>query len=169
MLLAGHPDEDGKPRVQLDVESLSRVVQWLDTNAMFYGDYSWNKNEWKEPNPDGEQRLREHIRQVFGDALGKELAEQPFETLVNVSLPSESRILLGPLAEDAGGWATIGDGPFKGKQSPQYRRMLELVVASVEPLATHDIAGTCNQNPCRCNTCWVRKAREDFLQQRDRN
>jgi len=165
-LLAGHPDEDGKPRVQLDADSFSRVVQWLDTNAMFYGDYSWNKDEWKRPNPEGEKQLRAYIREVFGGTLGKEFAEQPFETLVNVSLPSESRILLGPLAADAGGWDTIGGGPWKSKTSPQFRRMLELVGTSVEPLATQDKAGTCNQNPCRCGTCWVRKARQGFLEQR---
>ena len=169
MLLAGHSDEDGKPRVQLDAESFSRVVQWLDTNAMFYGDYSWNKDEWKRPNPDGEKQLRACIRGVFGGTLGKELAEQPFEALVNVSLPSESRILLGPLAADAGGWETISGGPWKSKTSPQFLRMLELVSTSVEPLATQDKAGTCNQNPCRCGTCWVRKARQDFLEQRRQN
>jgi hypothetical protein len=166
VLLAGHPDKDGKPRVHLDAESFSRVVQWLDTNAMFYGDYSWNKDEWRTPNPDGEKQLRAYIREVFGETLGKELAEQPFEALVNVSLPSESRILLGPLAAKAGGWATIGERPWKSKTSPQFRRMLELVDASIEPLATQDKAGTCNQNPCRCGTCWVREAREDFLQRR---
>jgi len=173
MLLAGHPDEDGKPRVQLDAESFDRIVQWLDVNAIFYGDYSWNKAEWQEPNPDGEKQLRAYIREVLGGTPGKEtqrvLAEQPFETLVNVSLPSESRVLLGPLSADAGGWGTINGGPWKSKQSPQFRRMLELVNASVEPLATQDKAGTCNQNPCRCGTCWVRKARQDFLQQRRQN
>jgi len=169
MLLTGHPDDDGRPRVQLDAESFSRLVQWLDTNAMFYGDYSWNKAEWKQPHPDGEQRLRTAIREIFGGTLGQQLAEQPFETLVNVSLPSESRILLGPLATDAGGWATIGGGPFKSKASPQFRRMRELVGASVAPLPTHDVVGTCNQDPCRCGTCWVRKARQAFLEQRSQN
>lgn len=173
MLLAGHPDEDGKPRVQLDTESFDRIVQWLDMNAVFYGDYSWNKAEWRNPNPAGEKQLRAYIREacssVFGMELGETLAEQTFEALVNVSLPSESRILLGPLSTDAGGWGTINGGPWKSKQSPQFRRMLELVKASIEPLATQDVAGTCNQNPCRCGTCWVRKARHDFIEQRSQN
>ena len=173
MLLAGHSDEESRPRVQLDAGSFDRIVQWLDMNAIFYGEYSWNKAEWRRPNPDGEKQLRAYIREVCGSVSGKELgrplAEQPFETLVNVSLPSESRILLGPLSADAGGWGTINGGPWKSKQSPQFRKMLKLVNASVEPLATQDKAGTCNQNPCRCGTCWVRKARRDFLEQRRQN
>jgi len=47
MLLANHPDKDGKPRVKLDADSFRRIVQWLDVNAIFYGDYSWNKAEWR--------------------------------------------------------------------------------------------------------------------------
>ncbi len=171
MLRAGHPDEHGRARVQLDAESLDRIVQWLDLNAIFYGDYSWNKAEWRQSNHDGERQLRAHIRAVFGNLPGSDLAntlaEQPFETLVNVSLPSESRILLGPLSVDAGGWGTINRGLWKSKQSPQFRRMRTLVEASIEALTTQDQAGTCNQDPCRCGTCWVRQARQAFLERRN--
>ena len=81
LLLAGHPDKDGKPLVQLDRESFQRIVDWLDVNAVCYGDYSWNKLEWREPLPEGERALREHIRGRFGPHL----AEQPFAALVNVA------------------------------------------------------------------------------------
>ena len=57
-------DEKGRPRVKLDRESFQRIVDWLDTNALFYGDYSWNKAEWRKPSPGGEQALREHIRKT---------------------------------------------------------------------------------------------------------
>jgi hypothetical protein len=170
ILRAGHPDKHGSTRVQLDAESLDRIIQWLDMNAIFYGDYSWNKAEWRKPNPQGEQHLRAYIREVFSSVASEKqttmLARQPFEALVNVSLPLESRILLGPLSTDAGGWATIKGGPWRSKRSPQYRRMIKLIGASIEPLPTQDKAGTCNQTPCRCGTCWVRPAREDFLSQR---
>jgi len=170
MLRAGHTDEHGKARVQLDAESLDRIIQWLDMNAIFYGDYSWNKAEWRKPNPQGEKQLRAYIRDVFSRVADEKeamtLANQPFETLVNVSLPSESRILLGPLSTDAGGWGTIHGAPWQSKQSPQFRRMRALILASIKPLPTQDKAGTCNQTPCRCGTCWVRMARQDFLAQR---
>ena len=85
---------DGHEGVELDPESMQRVIDWLDLNAPLYGTYSWNKDEWRQPDPSGEQALRASIRQRFGD----ELAQQPFAALVNVALPEESRILKAPLA-----------------------------------------------------------------------
>jgi hypothetical protein len=180
MLLAGHPDAEGKARVVLDRESLQRIVDWLDTNAMFYGDYSWNKAEWRKPSPAGEKALREHIRKTFGQPL----AEQPYAALVNVAEPSESRILKGPLAAEAGGWgqgagkrgqsplartslvqSTLravpanGDCPlFPSTNAPGFQRMRQLVEASIAPLEVHDIADTCGRDPCLCDNCWVRQA-----------
>ena len=97
LLLEGHEG------VELDPESHQRIIDWLDLNAPLYGTYSWNKDEWRRPDPEGEQALRAHIRQRFGD----DLAEQPFAALVNVALPEESRILKAPLALAAGGWGQI--------------------------------------------------------------
>ena len=88
LLLKGHEN------VQLDPESRQRIIDWLDLNAPLYGTYSWNKDEWRRPDPAGEQALRAYLRQRFGDAL----AGQPFAALVNVALPEESRILKAPLA-----------------------------------------------------------------------
>ncbi len=155
MLLAGHPDADGKARVVLDRKSLRRIVDWLDTNAMFYGDYSWNKVEWRKPASAGEKAFREHIRETFGQPL----AEQPYAALVNVAEPSESRILKGPLATEAGGWGQYRAGGWSNTTTPGYRRMRQLVEASIAPLEVHDIADTCGRDPCLCDNCWIRKAR----------
>ena len=160
MLLAGHPDKGGKPRVTLDRQSLQRVVDWLDLNAQFYGDYSFNRAEQRRPSGDGERALREHVALVFGD----ELARQPFEALVNVALPSESRILKAPLAEKAGGWGQIRPGGWGGTKEEGYRKMRQLVEASIRPLERHDIADTCGsdgQRGCRCGCCWVRQVRAE--------
>ena len=59
----------------LDRESLQRIIDWLDTNAMFYGDYSWNKAEWRKPSPEGETTLREHIRDTFGRYVSEEIVD----------------------------------------------------------------------------------------------
>jgi hypothetical protein len=153
MLLDGHKDEHGQARVELDGESFQRIVDWLDTNALFYGDYSWNKIQWRKASPEGETALREHIRAKFGH----ELAEQPFAALVNVGQPSESRILKAPLAGDAGGWGQIQEGAWLDTAHPGYRKMQQLVEASIAPHEFHDIAGTCGQDTCLCDSCWVRQ------------
>jgi hypothetical protein len=153
MLLAGHPGKDGKRLVQLDRESLQRIVDWLDLNAVCYGDYSWNKAEWREPSPQGERALREHVRGRFGPAWAK----QPFAALVNVALPEESRILKAPLAAEAGGWGLLPDKGWRATTDSDYLLMRKLVEASIAPLPHHDVAGTCGRDDhCSCESCWVR-------------
>ena len=162
MLLAGHPDKDGKPLVHLDRESFQRIVDWLDVNAVCYGDYSWNKPEWRKPSPDGERALREHIRRSFGP----QLAEQPFAALVNVALPEESRILQAPLAADAGGWGLFPETGWRDTADPRYVDMRQLMQAAISPLPAHDIAGTCGHpDRCVCDCCWVRLQNERFAQE----
>jgi len=156
MLLDGHPDKDGKKRVELDRESFQRIVDWMDVNAPLYGDYSHNRIETQRSSRDGEKRLREAIVRRFG----KELAAQPYAALVNVANPAESRVLMAPLPVAAGGWGQIAEGAFSGKRDPAWQEMLKLVEGSVAPPKYHDIAGTCGRGgACVCGCCWVRKAR----------
>jgi hypothetical protein len=162
MLLAGHPDQDGKPLVQLDRESFQRIVDWLDVNAVCYGDYSWNKPEWRTPSPEDERALREQIRRSFGPHL----AEQPFAALVNVALPEESRILQAPLAAEAGGWGLWPEGAWRSPADPRYVRMRELVHAAIAPQEHDDLAGTCGRpDRCLCDCCWVRLHNEQIAAQ----
>ena len=152
--LDGHPDEEGKKRVEMDRESLQRIVDWMDVNSQFYGDYSLNRIEWQPPSPEGEKRLREAIARRFG----AKLAAQPYAALVNHAHPSESRVLMAPLPVAEGGWGQIVEGVFSGKDDPAWQEMLELVRGSITPLETHDIAGTCGRDEgCRCGGCWVRQ------------
>ena len=155
LLLDGHKDERGKPRVELDRDGFARFVDWLDTNAMFYGDYSWNKPQWRKTSAGGEKALRGHLRR----SLGPEMADQPFAALVNLAEPLESRVLLMRLATAAGGWNQAGDA-WPDRYHPGYKQMLQLVKSSIAPLEFHDLAGTCAQDECLCGTCWVRLARE---------
>lgn len=156
MLLQGHEG------VELDSDSRQRIIDWLDLNAPFYGTYSWNKDEWRRPSAAGERALRAAIRERFGD----ELAKQPFAALVNVALPEESRILMAPLAREAGGWGQIERGGWQSTDAPAYQQMLRLVYESIEPLPYHDVAGTCGRDEqCLCLSCWVRKVQEQRQQQ----
>ena len=153
MLLDGH-----QSRVKLDRESFQRIVDWLDLNAQYYGDYSFNRLEQRAPSRDGEKALRKHIETVFGPKLAK----HPFATLVNVTLPSESRVLKAPLTKDAGGWGQIAKNGWVSTNDPGYQEMLKLVEASIQPLQAHDVAGTCGHKRCRCRSCWVRDAEKEY-------
>jgi hypothetical protein len=149
--------EKHKDRVKLDRDSLLRIINWLDLNTQFFGDYSRNRVEQRRPDAAGEKALRAHIAEVFGEKL----ARQPFEALVNVGLPTESRILKAPLAKEAGGWGQVPNG-WSSTEAPGYQKMLELVNAAIAPLSSHDVAGTCGSDRCRCGCCWVRKLREEY-------
>ncbi len=161
MLLDGHPDKAGKPKVQLDRDSLSRIIDWLDLNAQFYGDYSFNRIETQRPAGAGEKALRQAVARRFGTKI----AEQPFAALVNLALPSESRILKAPLAEKAGGWGqSFPRGAWADTGDMTYKHMAKLVEACIPELARHDIAGTCGSpegKGCRCGCCWVRQVRAE--------
>ncbi len=151
--------EKHKDRLRLDAESFQRIVDWLDLNAQYYGDYSFNRAERRPSDRAGEKALRERIRLRFGE----ELAGQPFAALVNVALPTESRILKAPLAVKAGGWGQITTRGWSSTQDRGYREMLKLVEGSIRPMERHDITGTCGSGEggrgCRCGCCWVRPVR----------
>jgi len=164
MLLAGHPDKAGKPRLKLDRESFQRIVDWLDLNGQYYGDYSFNRTERRGPTPQGEKALRQFITERFG---GK-LAGEPYHALVNVALPTESRILMAPLPTRAGGWGQVTKSGWAGTNDPAYRKMHALVTGSIAPPGRNDIAGTCGatgtDRNCRCGNCWVRQVRTERRQ-----
>jgi hypothetical protein len=158
MLLAGHPDKDGKKRLELDRESWLRIVDWLDLNAQFYGDYSHNRNDTRSVSPQGEKALRAHIAKTFGNKL----AAQPIETLVNRELLAESRILKAPLAKSAGGWGQIANG-WSSTTDKDYTKMLGLVKKIFKPLEYHDVSGTCGRDKeCKCGNCWIRTERTRY-------
>lgn len=144
---------DHRKYVTLDRESFQCIIDWLDLNAQYYGDYSWNRLEDRNISGQGERALRQHIKQLFGP----ELAAQPIEALINVAQPDQSRILNAPLALNAGGWGQINTNLFSSKAEPAYKKMLELIDASIENLQYNDLAGTCNKDNCQCQACWVRK------------
>ena len=156
--------EGGKEHEPLDQDSFQRVVDWLDLNGQFYGSYSWNKDEWRRIDPEAERKLREHIAQTFGE----EWAVQPFAALVNVALPSESRILMAPLALDAGGWGQVTNG-WESTADAGYKKMAQAVEKCIQPLESSDRAGTCNQIPCKCKSCWVAPAEAEYRKRLNKN
>jgi hypothetical protein len=148
---------DHQHRVKLDRDSFQRIVDWLDLNAQYYGDYSRNRVEDRRIHAEHEKALREHIEKTFG----ADLARQPIEALVNVAEPSESRILKAPLSTRAGGWGQIGRG-WGSTNDAGFKEMRQLVEACIQPHDSFDIAGTCGRTGCGCGACWTRKIREEM-------
>ena len=146
LLLKGHA------KVKFTASQIAPIIDWLDVNAQYCGNYSFNRIEDRQANPAGEKALRAWIAKRF-DA---KLADQPFAALVNVGRPEASRILNAPLPIAAGGWGQIANG-FKGASDPDYKQAVKLVTTSIQPRKHRDINGTCGRTPCICESCWVRK------------
>jgi len=156
MMLAGHPDKKGQPRVTLPPPAVRCIIDWLDVNAPFAGVYSFNRPENRTINKAGEEALRAHIKEAFGEKL----AAQPIAALVNVAQVDASRILLAPLAKAAGGWEQL-ENPWPSKEAPACQAMMKRVNAAIEFEKHKDIAGTCgrgSKNGCLCMACWIREA-----------
>ena len=146
-------------RVTLCSDEFGRVVSWLDLNAQYYGDYSYNRPEQRQPDPVGEKALREALARRFGD----DIAKQPFHCLVNPANVAESRALMAPLALAGGGWGQWQQGAFNSKNDPEFTALQTLIEKSLQPMPWQDSMGTCNRGKdCRCGCCWVNVAEKEF-------
>jgi hypothetical protein len=141
-------------KLQLTKGDFQRIVNWLDVNAQCYGTFYHNRMEYYTINAPEEKVLREMIKVKFGKAL----SEQPICALVNGARPSESRILMAPLAIEAGGWGQ--SMTWKSKSDPEYKKF----AAAVQELFNYPepiVQGTCGFSRCRCGSCWVLAGIED--------
>ena len=146
MLLHNHK------KVNLPREDFQRIVNWLDLNTQSNGDSSHNRDEHASIDHDAEKVLFEAVKQRFGD----QFAGQRYYELVNYANPDESRILMAPLPETAGGWGQISKGAWSSKDDPEFKRFAGLVKATIKKLPP-DIHYTCGRDDaCRCGSCWVR-------------
>ena len=146
MLLAPHQN------VSLPREDFARLINWLDLNSQGCGDPSVNRIENARVDAEKEKALREAVKARFGG----ELSKQPYPALVNPANPDESRLLMAPLAKEAGGWGQIANG-WASKDDANYKTFHNMVVATIV-LPPPDIDGTCGRGlkDCVCGGCWVR-------------
>lgn len=152
--LAAHLLGPHQKRVTLDRESLQRLLDWLDLNGQYYGDYSWNRPERRPPVAAAEAALRQQVGIRCG-ACHASLAEQPLAALVNIAAAEESRVVKAALAPASGGWG-LCRGITWAQDAPDYGALLEATRAVAGPQAPEATpAGTCGQTPCRCGGCWV--------------
>lgn len=106
-----------------DRNAWERLVTWLDLNAQYQGDYE-SGIDTLQSDETGKKTLLEKITATFGP----EIAQRPWETLVNPASPQDSWILNAPLAKSAGGWGLINK--WNSKDDPEYKEMVQLVEKS---------------------------------------
>lgn len=128
VVLSGHPDEDGKPRFEMDELSRRRILAWIDLNVPYYG-----TSETAYPEKLGcRQILPPGLEKTLADVAARRCAEChaggkiPRREWVRITEPALNPFLIAPLAKTAGGSEKCGKAVFKDKDDPDYRAILGL-------------------------------------------
>ncbi|MFP4057552.1 MAG: hypothetical protein ACLF0G_11850 [Candidatus Brocadiia bacterium] len=126
VVLSGHPDEDGEPRVHLDEASRRRILAWIDLNVPYYG-----TSETAYPAHKGCRRLTpQKLDEVLADVARRRCAQchqggkVPRRVWTRITEPHLNPFLLAPLARAAGGSGRCAQPPFQSTEDPDYQAIL---------------------------------------------
>ena len=126
ILLAGHPDADGNPRVQLGGDERRRVLMWIDLNVPYYG-----TAETSHPDVKGCRRIYPAaLDATLSDVAARRCASChaggiPREVWTRIENPWKNSFLLAPLARSAGGSGTCGKAVFQDTRDADYQAILK--------------------------------------------
>jgi len=125
VIRSGHPDKDGRPRVDVPDEDRRRVYMWMDLNVPYYGTSS------------SDHKAEIGSRRMMPLDLETSLAEVaarrcvachdggiPRKFYTRVANPEKNNFLLAPLAAKAGGTQRCGEPVFVSTNDPDYQRIL---------------------------------------------
>ncbi len=136
IILSGHPDKDGKPRVQVDQAGQHRLMAWMDLNVPYYSD-SWSNYTDRM----GCRRmLPPELKTVLEDVVKRrciachENGNIPRTFYTRITQIEKNNFLAAPLSKDAGGTGVCGQPPFKSKDDPDYQAILNVFKPITEML-----------------------------------
>jgi len=146
LVLAGHPDADGRPRIDLTDAERRRLFAWIDLNVPYYG-----TSLARDYQRQGCRRLYPPtLDKVLADVAGRRCGachdggKVPRNAWVRVARPRFNGFLVAPLARSAGGTEACGRAVFRDTSDPDYRAILETfapVRAALEARSRVDLAG----------------------------
>jgi formylglycine-generating enzyme required for sulfatase activity len=137
------------PRVRLDGASWERLMQWLDLNCPYFGDYGPVRAERLRPSAAGEKQLRS-VLQASCASCHAGLAAQPLQTLINTALPAESRVLQAPLSVLAGGWGQCRGLDLASRLTPEFQRLEAAVRGALAPPGETNTVDTASEAVLGC-------------------
>lgn len=110
VLISGHPDDKGLPRIVLSADERLRVLMWIDLNVPFYG-----TSQSRQPELRGcRQILPPDLDQVLAEISARRHIELPRTFFVRLDHPERNPFLAIPLAK----------GDFPSTADPDYQRIL---------------------------------------------
>jgi hypothetical protein len=126
IIRSGHPDEDGKPRVDVADADRRRVYLWLDLNVPYYGTSSSNHKSRL-----GSRRMYPaQLDATLNEVAARRCTEchdkgLPRKFYTRMLKPENNNFMLAPLAKEAGGTEKCGRPVFPSKDDPDYRKLLD--------------------------------------------
>ena len=127
IIRTGHPDEDGKPRVDVPDAERRRVYLWIDVNVPYYGTSASNHRERM-----GSRRmLPPELAPTLAEVASRRCAEchasgVPHTFYTRMLKPENNGFLLAPLAQSAGGTEACGKAVFADTSDPDYQKLLDV-------------------------------------------
>jgi len=128
VLLSGHPDAEGRPRVRLSSAEVRRVLTWIDLNVPYYATY------------DMSDESLEGGRRIYPPELDAKLAEVSARRCASchtgsvrrtdylrITRPELNDFLAAPLARSAGGRGSCIGDVFETVEDPDYVALLEAI------------------------------------------
>ncbi len=142
LILSGHPDAHGIPRIRLNDDERRRVFAWIDLNVPYYGTSDSNHRE----RIGCRQMWPEEFEPVFHEVTARRCischgadsdgaAAIPRKWYLRVSAPEKNNFLLAPLARAAGGTEACGEAIFATTDDPDYQAILHSFASIRELLA----------------------------------
>ena len=126
LLLAGHPDSGGNPRVHLSNDERRRIFTWIDLNVPYYG-----TAETSHPDVKGCRRMYPTaLDATLASVAGRRCASchatgVPREVWTRIENPQSNRFLMAPLARSAGGSEACGKAIFQNTSDADYQVILK--------------------------------------------
>ena len=131
IVFSGHPDENGKARVDMDDVSRRRIFTWMDLNVPYYGTSMSNHYERKGCRRMMPLDLDEILAEVANRRCAgchtnaqQTAADIPREFYVRVTNPRLNNFLTAPLAKSAGGTQACSRPVFQSTTDPDYQAIM---------------------------------------------
>ncbi len=135
LLIAGHPDAQGNPRIRLSDDEQLRILMWIDLNVPYYG-----TSQSRQPELRGcRQILPAHLDATLEEIASRRGIELPRSFFIRLERPERNPFLAVPLAR----------GNFSGTDDPDYQKILDCFKPVKEQLKERidvdfrDVIGAC--------------------------
>jgi hypothetical protein len=110
LIIAGHPDAEGRKRLDMTAAERQRILMWIDLNVPFYG-----TSQSRQPDLRGcRQIVPENLNEVLAEVTKRRGFELPRSFFIRLDRPERNPFLAIPLKR----------GDFRSTADPDYERIL---------------------------------------------